>query len=124
MELLPNPVNLSLGLKAICPFLMPMHLLIPCRDHIAFPHGLPVFAVSPLNPLYTSQSDQSPFFLFFFLLEAGHVGSYFPDEGLNPSALHWKLRVLTIELRRGSPFVTIFNIRSTNVEGVPGGASR
>ena len=24
-----------------------------------------------------------------------HVGSYFPDQGLNPHPLHWKRRVLT-----------------------------
>ena len=79
MELLPNPVNLPLGLKSICLFLIPIHLLIPGWDHITFPHGLPVFAISPLNPFYTSQSDQSPFiissfFFFFNLLAAGHAG--------------------------------------------------
>ena len=41
------------------------------------------------------------FFIFIFYLKnyfgltACHVGSWFPDQGLNPCPLQWKLRVLT-----------------------------
>ena len=36
------------------------------------------------------------FFLFFFAMQ--HVGSLFPNQGLNPRPLYWKLRVLTTGL--------------------------
>ena len=39
---------------------------------------------------FAAKSEGSFFFLFF-----GHVGSYFPNQGLNLCPLHWKLRVLT-----------------------------
>ena len=40
------------------------------------------------EPLETACS--LPFFFFFFGLTAGHTGSYFPDQGLNPCPLQWK----------------------------------
>ena len=35
------------------------------------------------------------FVCFFFFWPAPHVGSSFPDQGLNPRPLHWKCGVLT-----------------------------
>ena len=43
------------------------------------------------------------FFFFFFCLALQHVGSQFPNQGLNPCPLHWKLRVLTSGLPGKSP---------------------
>ena len=34
-------------------------------------------------------------FCFIYLLGMQHVGSWFPNQGLNPCAFHWELRVLT-----------------------------
>ena len=42
-----------------------------------------------------SEKSDSINFLFFFGCTVWHVGSYFPDQGLNPRPLHWKHGVLT-----------------------------
>ena len=50
----------------------------------------------------------SGWFVLLFCHVMKHVGSKFPDQGLNPCLLHWKLRVLTNVLPGKSQ--DIFNI--------------
>ena len=57
-----------------------------------------------LNPYYSkgrpaaSACESLFFFFFFFGCTMWHVGSQFPDQGLNSCPLHWKHWVLTIGL--------------------------
>ena len=46
------------------------------------------------NSIYRN-SLKFPFFFFFVCHTAWHVGSQFPDQGLNPRPLKWKHGVLT-----------------------------
>ena len=65
----------------------PSHLIL-CRP-------LLLFTLSH-HPV-VSQSCNFCFFFFFSDCAAGHVGSQFPDQELNPHLLHWKLGVPTTE---------------------------
>ena len=46
-------------------------------------------------PTVTSPFSPSPLLPFFFPLSAQFVGSYFPNQGLNPGSQQWNRRVLT-----------------------------
>ena len=45
--------------------------------------------------VYFLAESKWPFIFFIFVRVTWHVGSQFPDQGLNLSPLHWKFRVLT-----------------------------
>ena len=46
-------------------------------------------------------------FFFFFFCTAQHVGPHFPDQGLNPGSLQWKLGVSTTGPPGKPPFVIL-----------------
>ena len=56
------------------------------RRAFCIPRGIPLLCIF--------WQTVRPFFFFFFGHVARHVGSYFPDQGLNPRPWQWKIRVL------------------------------
>ena len=52
----------------------------------------------PFQPTASTQQTQGP--LPPFGQTTRHVGSEFPNQGLNPCPLHWKRRILTTGLPR------------------------
>ena len=52
---------------------------------------------------------------FFFFLALRHVGSWIPNQGLNPQYLHWKVKFYPLDCK-GSPgnnhFQSVFTLSS------------
>ena len=78
-------------------------------------HERPSVNMDSRGVLKTSSLSQrcrwwnSPYLFFFFFsgCPAGHVVSYFPDQGSNPHPLQWKHRFLTIGPPREGPGLAI-----------------
>ena len=75
--------------------------------------------LEPTRKLRTSPATATPLPFLFICLFKGHVrwlvGSYFPDQGLNPGSQWWKCWVLTTGLPRNPlqlPFNTVTSMES------------